>query len=456
MEPDFARVEDEALRILGTLCRQPSISAEARALEETAEVLDEFLSDTGFETQRLQVIGGPAAVYGEHEGRSEYTLLLYNHYDVQPVDPLDLWQSPPFEPTIRDGKLFGRGTADNKGELSVRLAVIRALREQDGELPCRIRWIIEGEEEVLSPHFDEIVRLNADLLRADGCLWEGAPARLSDGRPSIGLGFKGALALRLDVRVMDSDSHSALAAVAPSATWRLIHALASLRDRDGRVLIPGFYDGVQPPSRAEEEAIAEQGDAMEEQARATHGIRSSLDNVTGAAYRERISFAPTANVAGIHGGYDGPGMKTVLVAAARAWVDFRLVPDQEPERILELLRGHLEREGFGDIEVSVLGTSEAAGTPIEHPFVRRVIRVAEEASGNRAAVVPRIGGSLPIIASLERHLGVPGLSAPDNPFSFGSLVHAPNEHIHLDDLRAAIRFAYALFQDLGTAQRDEA
>jgi acetylornithine deacetylase/succinyl-diaminopimelate desuccinylase-like protein len=456
VEPDFTRVEDDALRILEALCRQPSISAEARALVETAEVVDEFLSDAGFETQRLQVIGSPAAVYGEHQGRSEYTLLLYNHYDVQPVDPLDLWKSPPFEPTIRDGKLFGRGTADNKGELAVRIAVIRALRDQDGELPCRIRWIIEGEEEVLSPHFDEIVRLNADLLRADGCLWEGAPARLSDGRPSIGLGFKGALAVRLDVRVMDSDGHSALAAVAPSGTWRLIHALASLRDRDGRVLIPGFYDGVQRPTRAEEEAIAEQGDAMEEQARATHGIRSFLDNVTGAAYRERISFAPTANVAGIHGGYDGPGMKTVLVAEARAWVDFRLVPDQQPERILELLRGHLQREGFGDIEVSVLGMSEAAGTPIEHPFVRRVIRVAEEASGDPAAVVPRIGGSLPIIASLQRHLGVPGLSAPDNPFSFGSLVHAPNEHIRLDDLRAAIRFTYALFQDLGTAQRVEA
>jgi acetylornithine deacetylase/succinyl-diaminopimelate desuccinylase-like protein len=292
--------------------------------------------------------------------------------------------------------------------------------------------------------------VNADLLRADGCLWEGAPACLRDGRPSIGLGFKGGLGVRLDVRVMETDAHSALAAVAPSATWRLVDALGSLRDRQGRVLIPGFYDGVREPTDAEHKAIAEQGDAMEEQARATHGIRASLDNVTGAAYRERISFAPTANVAGIHGGYGGPGMKTVLVAEASAWVDFRLVPDQEPNRILQLLRDHLQREGFEDVEVTVLGTSEAAGTPIEHPFVQRIIRVAEEVSGEPAAVVPRAGGGLPIIASLQRHLGVPGLSAPDNPFSFGSLVHAPNEHIGLDDLGAAVRFTYALFEELGT------
>jgi len=451
VQPYYARVEDDALRILDALCRQPSVSAEARALDATAALVDEFLVEAGFETRALRVDGSPAAIYGEQQGRSSYTLLLYNHYDVQPVDPLDQWDSPPFELTAREGKLYARGTADNKGELAVRLAVVRALRERADELPIRIRWIVEGEEEVLSPHFDEIVRVNADLLRADACLWEGAPAQLSDGRPSIYLGFKGALAVRLDVRVMDSDSHSALAAVAPSATWCLIHALASLRDRDGRVLVPGFYDGVRRPTEAEEKAIAEQGDAMEEQARATHGIRSSLDNVTGAAYRERISFAPTANVAGMHGGYDGPGMKTVLVAEARAWVDFRLVPDQHPNRILELLRDHLQREGFDDIEVSVLGSSEAAGTPIDDRFVQRVIRIAEEASGQPAAVVPRIGGSLPIIASLERHLGIPGLSAPDNPFSFGSLVHAPNEHIRLDDLGQAIRFTYALLQDLGTA-----
>lgn len=450
MEPDYARIEQDALRILETLCRQPSVSAETRALDDTAALVEEFLVDAGFETRQLRTPGSPVAVYGEQHGRADYTLLLYNHYDVQPVEPLDLWESPPFEPTMRDGKLFARGTADNKGELAVRLAVIRALRGHGGELPIRIRWIVEGEEEVLSPHFDDLVRVNADLVRADACLWEGAPACLPDGRPCIGLGFKGALSVRLDVRLMKSDAHSALAAVAPSATWRLIDALASLRNRDNQVLIPGFADPVRAPSGGELQAIAEQSDSMEEEARATFGIGATLDDVTGAAYRERISFAPTANVAGIHGGYGGPGMKTILVSEATAWLDFRLVPDQHPDQILDLLQSHLEREGFNDIDVSVLGSAEAAGTPIEHPFVQRVARVAEESSGKPASILPRAGGSLPIIASLHRHLSVPGVSAPGNPFYYGARVHAPNEHVKLDDIGQAVRFTYALFQDLAS------
>jgi hypothetical protein len=225
-EHDFKRMQSDAERLLEALCRQPSVSAEGRALEETANLVEELLAGSGFETRQLRTGGGPPAVYGEQRGRSDYTLLLYNHYDVQPVDPLELWESPPFEPTIRDGKLFARGSADNKGELAVRLAVVRSLREQAGELPITIRWIVEGEEEVSSPHFDELVRVNADALRADACLWEGAPARLSDGRPSLGLGFKGCLAVRLDVRLLKTDAHSAVAAVAPSAAWRLVDCRA--------------------------------------------------------------------------------------------------------------------------------------------------------------------------------------------------------------------------------------
>ena len=231
MAPDFDRIHEDALRLLDLLCRQPSISAEGQALDETAELVEELLAGAGFETRQLRVDGSAPAVYGDQPGRADFTLLLYNHYDVQPVDPLDLWDSPPFEPTVRDGKLFARGTSDNKGELAVRLAVIRALREEAGELPIRIRWIVEGEEEVGSTNFDEIVRRNAELLHADGALWEGGSARLPDGRPEFGLGFKGALSVRLDVRTLATDAHSSLEAIAPSAPWRLVQALASIRDR---------------------------------------------------------------------------------------------------------------------------------------------------------------------------------------------------------------------------------
>jgi acetylornithine deacetylase/succinyl-diaminopimelate desuccinylase-like protein len=447
--PSHERIEEDALRILELLCRQPSVSAEGRALEETAVLVEELLAGAGFETRQLRVDGAPPAVYGEQPGRRPFTLLLYNHYDVQPVDPLELWETPPFEPSIRDGKLFARGTADNKGELAVRLAVVRALREQSGELPVGIRWIVEGEEEMASPHFDEIVRQNVDLLRADACLWEGAPARLNDGRPSVGLGFKGSLALRLDLRLLNTDMHSGGAAVVPSAAWRLVEALATLRDSDGAVLIDGFYDPVVPPTDAELAAIAAQSDSTEQDLRELLGIDRFIEGVTGAALRERAAFAPTCNIAGIQTGYSGPGFKTVLPAQASAWLDLRLVPKQRPSDILALLREHLDRKGFADVELTVLGEAEAAGTPIEHPFVQRVLDVAEEVTGLQPSITVRAGGSLPIIDVLHRHVGVPGVAAPDNPFSLGSNAHAPNEHIRLEDAGHAVRFTHALLERLG-------
>ena len=442
------QIEEEALRLLDLLCREPSVSAEGRALERTATLVEELLSLNGFQTKQLRVDGGPPAVYGEHRGRSGYTLLLYNHYDVQPADPLELWDSPPFEPTVRDGKLFARGAADNKAELAVRLAVVRALLDERGELPITVRWIIEGEEEVLSPHFDEIVRQNADELRADACLWEGSPARLGDGRPMVSLGFKGALSVRFDVKLLQTDTHSGAAPVVPSAAWRLVQALASLRERDGTVRIEGFYDRVLEPTEAERRAIEEQSDATEEDFREMLGLEEFMDGLTGPALRERSSFAPTANIAGIRTGYGGPGVKTVLPAEAGALMDFRLVPDQDPEEILASLRAHLDKEGFDDVEVSVIGFAPPAGTPIEHPFVQRVVEVAAEVAGAPASITPRVGGTLPIVHSLQGHLGAPGVAPPDNPVYFGARAHAPNEHIRLEDIGPAVRFTHTLFERL--------
>ena len=174
-----------------------------------------------------------------------------------------------------------------------------------------------------------------------------------------------------------------------------------------------------------------------------------INGLTGARFRERGSFAPTCNIAGIKTGYSGSGFQTVLPAAASAWLDFRLVPDQHPDEILALLGAHLEREGLDDIEVTVLGRAEAAGTSVDHPFALLVVSVAEHVSGNPASINPRAGGSLPIIASLERHLGVPGVGAPDNPVYYGSRTHAPNEHIRLEDLGDAVRFTRRLLERLG-------
>ena len=451
MARDYDRIAADAVHILELLCRQPSVSAEGRALDETADLVSGLLADAGFETQQLRADEGAAAVYGDQAGRSDFTLLLYNHYDVQPVDPLDLWDSPPFEPTRRDGNLYARGTADNKGELAVRLAVVRALREEDGALPVRVRWIVEGEEEVGSTSFDEIVRRNAELLRADGALWEGGSARLRDGRPEVALGFKGALGVRLDVRTLATDAHSSLEAIAPSAPWRLVQALASLRDRAGRVRVAGFYDRALPPTDEERQAIAAASFADEAELRELLGLDGFVDGLSGPPLFERASFRPTSNLAGLDSGYSGPGIKTVLPATASAWLDFRLVPDQRPDEILELLRAHLDEEGFGDLEITPVVRARPAKTPLDAPFVRRVVDVAEAVSGTSASIAPLAPPTLPIVASLQEHLAVPGLSAPDNPTYTGSRAHAPNEHIRLEDVEPAVRFTDALLRELGAS-----
>jgi len=445
---DVRSIEQEALDLTRELCRKPSVSAEERALGETADLVETMLTDSGFETRQLAVDSAPPAVYGELPGEGDATLLLYNHYDVQPVDPIELWESPPFEPTLRDGRLYARGTADNKSEIAARLATIRALREARGAPPLTIRWIIEGEEEVASPHFEAIVEQNVELFRADGCLWEGSGLAL-DGRPEIALGFKGNLAVKLDVQALSADAHSGAAAVLPSAAWRLHAALGSIRGADGSVRVQGFHDAVREPSVRAREAVAEQSPSVEDELREFFGVEDFVDGLTGLALRERLTFSPTCNICGLHTGYGGPGIKTVLPAHASAWMDFRLVPDQRPGEVFELIRRHLDAEGFSDVALTFLASAEPAATAPEDEFASRVIGVAERVIGKPPSIFPLAPASLPIVASLQRHVGVPGLSAPDNPVYGGSAAHAPNEHVRVADYAPAIEFTIAVLEELG-------
>lgn len=440
----------EAETLLERLCRQPSVAAQNLGIDRVADLVQALLDETGFTTQRLEVEGAPPAIYGEQKGRSAFTLLLYNHYDVQPPEPLELWESPPFEPTARDGKLYARGVSDNKGEIAARLAAIRALRAVGGELPITVRWIIEGEEEVGSPHFSALAERYAELLWADGCLWEGSGFDVAD-RPELVLGTKGMLYVQLEVQGTGSDAHSGMAPVLPSAAWRLVQALTTLRTPDGRVRIPGYYDAVRAPSPAELQAIAAKTD-MTEEWRQTYQVDGFVDGLTGTPLRERQAFTPTSNIAGLLTGYTGHGIKTVLPAKAMAKMDFRLVPDQDPQEVLNLLRAHLSAEGYDDIQVTPLGSAEPVVTPIDHPFVKRIGQVAERFAGKPPSVSPIIGGTLPLLGALRRFVGVPGLSAPGNPVYWASGAHAPNEHIRLTDLARAVRFNYHMFQALEEAE----
>jgi acetylornithine deacetylase/succinyl-diaminopimelate desuccinylase-like protein len=442
----------KAQTVLEMLARQPSIAAQNVGMNEAADLVESLLSEASFKTQGLHAEGAPPAIYGEQlasteQGNSPFTLLLYNHYDVQPAEPLELWESPPFEPTVRDGNLYARGVSDNKGEIATRLAAVHALRAVYGTLPINVRWIIEGEEEVGSPHFAVIAERYADLLQADGCLWEGGGFDMAD-RPSIVLGSKGILYVQLDVQCLASDAHSGQAASLPSAAWRLVGALNAIRSPDGRVRIHGFYDDVWTPTEQQRQAVADQTD-MESQLRAMYQVDSFVKGLTGLALREHQAFTPTCNIAGLLGGYTGEGTKTVLPARAMCKVDFRLVPDQDPQDILRKLRAHLDAEGYEDVVITSADGSEPVVTPIEHPFVQRVIALADSFSDARPSIGPIMGGTLPLLGALRRYVGVPGLAAPGNPSYWASGAHAPNEHVRLQDLSRAVRFNCHLFQGLG-------
>jgi acetylornithine deacetylase/succinyl-diaminopimelate desuccinylase-like protein len=447
MAGDLQPYLDQAHDLLVQLCRRPSVAAQHQSIPETADFVESQLKAAGFATRQLIHTGASPAVYGEQRGKSPFTLLLYNHYDVQPPEPLELWDSPPFEPTVRDGKLFARGVADNKGEIAARLAAIHALRDQDGEVPITIRWIIEGEEEIGSSHFEEIVRPHAGLLKANGCFWEGSGFD-PDGRPNLSLGAKGMVYIELSVRQMSSDAHSGAAGILPSAAWRLVQALATIRGPDGRARLPGFYEAVRPPTPEEREALADTT-SIEEQMKETYGIERFVDDLTGLALRERAAFSPTCNIAGLTAGYGGEGIKTVLPAEARAKMDCRLVPNQRPEDVINSVRKHLDSQGYDDVNIEVLGSCLPTLTPIEDPFVRRVRTLAGTFSDARPSIMPLIAGSLPLLEAMQRFAGASGLSAPTNVAYWGSRAHAPNENIRLADLHRGVAMNVHLMRGLG-------
>ena len=438
----------EFRKLIAEYCRFESVAAQNRMMKETADWVEKLLKDTGFETRQLEVEGAPHYVYGTLKGKSDFTLLLYNHYDVQPEAPLELWNSPPFETTEVDGKLVARGICDNKAELISRICAIRALLAVNGELPINVKWIVEGEEEIGSVHFDAMTRQYGDLLKADGTLWEGGGFN-EKGQAAIALGFRGLLYVEYSVEQMNVDAHSGGAHALPSAAWRLVKALASLKDANGKVSIPGFYDDAREPTKMEKQASRDNVD-LEQEARtkAMYGIESFLRDRSG--YDLEISvFEPTANIAGFLTGYTDPGIKTVLPAKAMAKMDFRLVPNQRPDDILQKLRAYLTAQGFDDVRVKKLGDGDPVVTPIEDEFVQRMIQIGRAFTEQEPEITPLVGGTLPLLGAMKNNVGVLGISTSGNPAYYGSGAHAPNEHIRVKDIPRAIEFNAFMLTQLG-------
>jgi acetylornithine deacetylase/succinyl-diaminopimelate desuccinylase-like protein len=430
----------DALRQLQELCALPSVSARGQAIEETAAWLAEHLRSLGFQAQVLpKPEGGQPVVWAAAQGASPRTLLFYDHYDVQPEEPLEEWSSPPFQPSLRAGRLYGRGAADNKGNIVARLWAVRAWQEAGGGLPCTVKFCIEGDEEIGSPHMEELVAQHRQLLQADACLWEGGGVTW-DGRPQLTLGVKGLLYVELAVRSLARDAHSSWGTVLPNAAWRLTWALNSIKGPDERVRVPGFYEAVRPPT-PEELAAVEAMPAEEEETLRAYGARSFLCGLSGAEVRKRHIFEPTATIDGLLAGYGGPGPKTVLPAQALAKLDFRLVPDQDPEDILAKLKAHLQQQGFEDIEVRYLSGERPARTPIDHPLVEMARQVLRQVYGKEPVVVPSMAGTGPLYPFLAG-LGLPvfdfGVGYPD------SRIHAPDENVRVEDFLRGAKAVAAL------------
>ena len=433
---------DDSLRELSALVGERSISSQNVGMRETADLVASMLEQRGFNARLMPTPAYPV-VYAEAGGRTDRTLICYNHYDVQPAEPLELWDSPPFTLTRRNGKVYGRGVCDDKGQFLSRLAALDAVRAIHGEYPCRIKFVVEGGEEISSPHLPEFVAEHRDLLAADGCVWETGGVDY-DGRPTLTLGMRGICYVQYNVRTMSRDAHSGNAHLLPNAAWRLVRTLATIKDENERILISGFYDDAHALSELDRRLL-EQVDAHEAETKRSYGIQEFILGLTGMAAKEAV-FSPTANIAGISGGYEGPGSKTVIPATAMAKMDFRLVPDQDPVDIAAKLRRHLEQQGFGDVEVEYLGGERAAQTPADDPLVRLTAETAQEIYGVPPVVVPLSGGSGPMHAFREA-LGVPivtaGVGYPE------SLIHAPNENIRIDNFVLGTRHMARLVERFG-------
>jgi acetylornithine deacetylase/succinyl-diaminopimelate desuccinylase-like protein len=447
MDLGGARVDskrDDLLDELKDFLRMPSISArEDGGFRECADWVARKLEEAGADARIMETDGHPV-VYAE-AGEGERTLLSYGHYDVQPPEPLELWESAPFEPTIRDGSLYARGVADDKGDVLARIQALKLYGEEHGPLPFKLKFLIEGEEEVGSPNLSPFVRANAELLSADACLWEGS-MKDEAGRPMVFCGTKGLAYVELRANGASYDLHSMYGGIAPNPAWRLVQALGTIKDERGNITLDGLDELAEEPSKEDLAAISKiPFDA--EGLKGSWGIDAFDRDLSGEEALYEMLLRPTANIAGIMAGYTGPGSKTIVPSQAFVKIDFRLVAGQSPGPVVGLIRSHLRKRGFDDIEVVDLHGVEAAKTPVDSPVVRTAVETWEDLGHRDASVYPTIGGSGPT-ALIATELGIPTVMTGSVANS-GSRLHSPNEWVRLDDYFEAIGYFARFFERFG-------
>lgn len=412
----------------------PSEGGDAAELRRAADWTAERLRRAGATVEVLEVEGAPPLVVGELGGGPR-TVSAVQHYDVQPAAPLELWTTPPYEPDVRDGRVWARGATDNKGEFLPRLWALEAYRDAIGPLPCRVRFLVEGQEETGSGALDALLDLRPGLRDADAALIEGGGLDLV-GRPGIAGGGKGIVVFELFLRTMAHDAHSSLSVVLPNAGHRLVAALATFWDAEGRPAIEGLDAGKRPPTPAQLAVIAVQDQQDLADIKADWGVDRFLGGLDGVAAMEALTFQTTLNLQGLWAGHTDPTPKTVTPAEAHARLDVRIVPDQDPAEILAAVRRHLDGHGFTDVEIREREGEPAWWTPPDHVVVALAAKVSSEVAGLEATLGVSMAGTVPMAQVCARH------RVPCTTLGAGRAdcrAHAPDENIRLDDLAAAAR-----------------
>jgi len=417
------------------LIQQPSVSAKNQGIKKCANLVKNTLKKSGINAEILTMKDYPPIVYGEIKSKqnSNKTLLFYNHYDVQPVEPVELWDEDPFSGKIKGNRIYGRGSSDDKGELITRIRAVASFLKVTGDVPCNVKFVIEGEEETGSAHIEEYLKKYRKKFSCDGVIWEFGHVD-SKNRPIIDLGMKGLLYVELTLRESKMDAHSSLAVLIKNPAWRLVEAIKTLRDSSGKILIKDWYMEVQPLTKSDIK-ILKSFPFDEKEFKKEYGVKKFLGNKTGLEVKKSLVAEPTCNIAGIVSGYYGEGAKTVLPAEARVKIDFRLVPNMNPKKQEIRLRKHLKSNGFGDIKIKVYHGEAAARTDSKHPFVSHVTSAASKSFGKYILSVSSAGTGP--MHSFTKILNAPAIAIGSTHVF--SRIHSPNEYTRIDLLKKATK-----------------
>lgn len=432
------------IETLKKFCAQRSISAQNVGMDEMAELVRSTLVELGADVSIIETKGYPV-VYGSIDNAKPKTLAFYNHYDVQPPEPLEEWKTPPFEPTVIGEQLFARGVADNKGSMLSRIFAIDAYKKVYKDYPCNYKFIVEGEEEIGSPNLEEFKEQHPEKLEADGIIWEGSGREANRGPLEIILGVKGMCYVEMRCRCANGDFHSCNASIMPSAAWRLVWALGTIKDQNERITIDGFYDDIKPVSE-EDIQYLDKLSFDEDAYKQLFDVKDYLGSSRGKELRTKMLYEPTANIAGIQAGYTGQGAKTITPGYAFCKMDFRLLPGQNPKQVFELLRAHLDARGFEDIELVYLSGEEAYRTDVQSDIVDAAIKSSRLVYGQEPSVYRNTSGT----SSMAKLCSNPSIPLVCYGVGHaGECIHAPNENIYLQDFIDGIKMTAAVMYYFG-------